>query len=248
MPRDPRHDPLFEPIAIGPKVLKNRFFQVPQCTGAGIERPGANASHREVKAEGGWAALCTEACMIHPESDQPVAIVTSLLDEGDVINHRHMTDAVHRWQALAGVELCHAGGLSNNLGSRHVSPAAHQFATPWMPQVYTYEADDADLARIVRMFGEAARRAIDAGFDILHIHGTHGALPVQMLSRHRNRRSGRYGGEFKKRARLWIEILEAVRAVAGSQCAVSTRLSIDQLSGRQGVEAGDEGLRFVELV
>ena len=59
MPRDPRHDPLFEPIAIGPKVLKNRFFQVPQCTGAGVERPGANAMHREVKAEGGWAALCT---------------------------------------------------------------------------------------------------------------------------------------------------------------------------------------------
>ena len=53
MPRDPRHDPLFQPLAIGPKTLKNRFFQVPQCTGAGADRPGANAMHREVKAEAG---------------------------------------------------------------------------------------------------------------------------------------------------------------------------------------------------
>ena len=248
MPRDPRYDPLFEPIAIGPKILKNRFFQVPQCTGAGTEKPGANAAHRAVKAEGGWAALCTEACMIHPETDQPVANVTSLYDEGDVINHRHMTEAVHEWGALAAVELCHAGGLSNALGSRYVSAAAYQFATPWMPQTYTYEAEDSDLQRMVAMFGEAAKRAIDAGFDILYIHGTHGALPVQMLSRHLNRRGGRYGGDFKGRARLWVEILEALRKAAGKDAAVATRFSIDQLSGREGVETADEGLRFIEHV
>ena len=211
---------------------------MPQCTGAGIERPGANAAHREVKAEGGWARSCTEACMIHPETDQPVAIVTSLLDEGDVINHRHMTDAVHKWGALAGVELCHAGGLSNNLNSRYVSPAAHQFATPWIPQVYTYEAEDSDLARIVVMFEEAAKRAIDAGFDILYVHGTHGALPVAMLSRHLNRRSGRYGGDFEGRARLWVEILEALRRAAGGQAAVASRFSIDQLSGQRRRRSG----------
>ena len=70
MPRDPRHDILFEPIRIGPKTLKNRFYQVPQCTGAGVLKPGANAAHRAVKAEGGWAALCTESCSIHPEINQ----------------------------------------------------------------------------------------------------------------------------------------------------------------------------------
>ena len=72
MPRDPRHDPLFEPIAIGPKILKNRFFQVPQCTGAGTDKPGANAAHREVKAEGGWAALCTE-CQAKADPKRGVA-------------------------------------------------------------------------------------------------------------------------------------------------------------------------------
>ena len=97
--------------------------------------------------------------MIHPETDQPVAIVTTLCDEGDVINHRHMTDSVHKWGALAGVELCHAGGLSNNLSSRYVSPAAHQFATPWIPQVYTYEAEDSDLAAHRRACSRRRRSA-----------------------------------------------------------------------------------------
>jgi dimethylamine/trimethylamine dehydrogenase len=247
MPRDPRFDILFEPIDIGPKRLRNRFFQVPQCTGAGVERPGANAMHREVKAEGGWAALCTEACMIHPETDQPVATVTSLFTQADVINHRHMTDSVHRWGALAGVELCHTGGLSNNLGSRYVSAAVHQFPTPWIPQVYTYEAEESDLKRIVCMFGEAAKRAIDAGFDIIYVHGTHGALPVQMLSPYHNRRTDGYGGDFAGRARLWVEILEVLKEIAGAHCAIANRFSIDQLSGPAGVEMQEDGLRFIEL-
>ncbi|MCX7304183.1 MAG: FAD-dependent oxidoreductase [Hyphomicrobiales bacterium] len=248
MPRDRRHDILFEPISIGPKTLKNRFFQVPQCTGAGNSRPGASAMHREVKAEGGWAALCTESCMIDPETDQPVATVSTLYDQDDVTNHRHMTDSVHKWGALAGVELCHAGGLANALSTRGVSPSAHQFATPWIPQAHTYEAEDSDFIRTIALYAEAARRAIDAGFDILYIHGTHGALPVQMLSPFHNRRTDRWGGSFENRARFWIAVLEAVRTVADGQCAVANRFSIDQLSGSAGVEVKEDGLRFVEHV
>ena len=70
MPRDPRFDILFEPVRIGPKVLRNRFYQVPHCTGFGTDRPGAQARFRATKAEGGWAAVCTELCSIHPETDR----------------------------------------------------------------------------------------------------------------------------------------------------------------------------------
>ena len=62
MGRDPRHDILFEPVRIGPKTLRNRFYQVPHCTGFGVEKPWSQARHRGVKAEGGWAAVCTEYC------------------------------------------------------------------------------------------------------------------------------------------------------------------------------------------
>ena len=57
MARDPRYDILFEPVKIGPKVAKNRFYQVPHCNGAGYRDPSANAEMRRVKATGGWAVL-----------------------------------------------------------------------------------------------------------------------------------------------------------------------------------------------
>ena len=69
MARDPRHDILFEPIKVGPLTFRNRFYQTPHCIGAGSDRPGFQAAHRSMKAEGGWAAIKTEYCSVHPESD-----------------------------------------------------------------------------------------------------------------------------------------------------------------------------------
>lgn len=53
--RDPQHDILFEPVTIGPKVLRNRFYQVPHCTGFGGDKPWSQAHHRAMKAEGGYS-------------------------------------------------------------------------------------------------------------------------------------------------------------------------------------------------
>jgi dimethylamine/trimethylamine dehydrogenase len=164
MPRDPRHDILFEPVRIGPKTLKNRFYQVPQCTGAGALKPGANAAHRAVKAEGGWAALCTESCSIHPEINQSTSICTTLWDEGDVIAHGHMTDECHKWCALAGAELG-AGGVKDTLQRRYLAAAFDHFPPAASPRSIPCGAKD--IRRI--MYADAARRAIDAGFDILYI-------------------------------------------------------------------------------
>ena len=62
--RDPRHDILFEPINIGPVTSKNRFYQVPHCSGMGWRRPNTLAAMRGVKAEGGWGVVNTEYCSI----------------------------------------------------------------------------------------------------------------------------------------------------------------------------------------
>jgi dimethylamine/trimethylamine dehydrogenase len=73
MPCDPRHEILFEPVRIGPKTLRNRFYQVPHCTGFGVQKPWSQARHRAVKAQGGWAAICSEYCTISPDSDETPA-------------------------------------------------------------------------------------------------------------------------------------------------------------------------------
>src|SRR5674476_1575588 len=84
MARDPRFDILFEPVRIGPVTAKNRFFQVPHCNGMGHAMPQAHAAMREVKAEGGWAVICTEECEIHPSSDVSPFVEARLWDEHDI--------------------------------------------------------------------------------------------------------------------------------------------------------------------
>ena len=126
MPRDPKYDILFEPIKIGPKTLKNRFYQVPHCIGAGSEKPGMQAYHRGMKAEGGWAACCTEYCSIHPESDDTSRVSARIWDEGDVRNLAAMCDRLHEHGALAGIELWyggpHAPGMETRATPRGPSP------------------------------------------------------------------------------------------------------------------------------
>src|ERR1700753_2477922 len=90
-----RHAILFEPIRIGPKVAKNRLFQANHCTGGGSERPGLQAYHRAVKAEGGWAVVGTEYCAVAPESEDLPRISARLWDKGDVRNLRLMTEMAH---------------------------------------------------------------------------------------------------------------------------------------------------------
>ena len=103
--RDPRHDILFEPIRIGPVTAKNRFYQVPHCTGLGWQRPNALTAMRGVKAEGGWGVVNTEYCSVHPTSDNEAFANAALWDDDDIRAQAAMVGAVHAHGALAGVEL-----------------------------------------------------------------------------------------------------------------------------------------------
>ena len=118
MSRHVHHDILFEPIATGPVVAPNRFYQVPHCTGMGYAMPKTVAAMREVKAQGGWGVVNTEYCSIHPSSDDGPYAFCTLWDENDLRARRLMTEAVHRHGALAGVELWHGGMHTPNRFSR----------------------------------------------------------------------------------------------------------------------------------
>jgi len=246
--RDPKYDILFTPVRVGPKVAKNRFYQVPHCTGAGVRNPGSQAGHRGIKAMGGWAVLCTEACSIDPQSDCTPTELSSLWDERDVENLRFMTDVVHKHGALAGVEMWHSGHGTPNLDTRAVPYAVHQWGpTSWKGlQAYSREADEDDIKALVGLYVEGAKRARDAGFDIVYVYGSHRSLFVQFLMPRANKRTDRYGGAFENRARLWIEALAEVKRAVGEGCAIAARFSVDQLLGPAGIEVHEDGLRFIE--
>ena len=247
MARDPKHDILFEPIQIGPKTLRNRFYQVPHCIGAGSDKPGFQAAHRSMKAEGGWAAMNTEYCSIHPESDDTHRLSARLWDEGDVRNLRAMTDEVHKYGALAGVEMWYGGAHAPCMESRATPRGASQIASEFETLTYCKEMDLSDIAMVQQYYVDAAYRARDAGFDIVYVYGAHAYLPLQFLNPYYNKRTDGYGGSLENRARFWLETLEKVRRAVGDDCAIATRFAVDSVYGPGQIEVEVDGMKFVEM-
>jgi dimethylamine/trimethylamine dehydrogenase len=158
-----------------------------------------------------------------------------------------MCDAAHKWRALAGVELWHSGSISSCMETRAVPRGPGQFITPYTPGRAGHEADADDIEDLLARYVGAAQRALDAGFDIIYCYGSHSVLPFQFLSKFYNRRTDKYGGSFENRARFWLELIERTRETVKDQAAISVRLSMDQLIGPDGLEAQEDGIRFVEL-
>ncbi|MGA1181076.1 MAG: FAD-dependent oxidoreductase [Marivivens sp.] len=228
--REPRHDILFEPVRIGPVTAKNRFYQVPHCTGMGWRRPHMLAAMRGMKAEGGWGVVNTEFCSVHPVSDNEGFANAALWDTDDIRANRLMTDAVHEHGALAGVELWLGGGMVMNLATRIPSMGLRN-----RPQtdssVYNpgqaRKIDKQDIRDLRRWHRDAAIRAVDAGFDIVYVYATHGYLISEFLDADINNRSDEYGGSLENRVRIVRELIEETREAVGDKIAVATRFSVD---------------------
>ena len=113
-PMNERYKILFESVEIGPKVAKNRFYQVPHAMGSGNDMPNTRAAQRGIKAEGGWGVVNTGYCSIHPSSDDRPLPFARLWSEKDIASHVPMVEAVHEHDALAGIEFFHGGAYTAN--------------------------------------------------------------------------------------------------------------------------------------
>ncbi|HEU0193621.1 MAG TPA: FAD-binding protein [Gaiellales bacterium] len=246
MARDPRFDVLFEPVPIGPVTLPNRFYQVPHCTGFGVEKPWTQAAHRAVKAEGGWGGVCTEYCAVSRDSDETPYVSARMWDDGDAEALRMMTDAVHAHGALAGIELSHTGAHGENSESRLPSLAPSQLAGDFAVGVVPKAMTGKDIRRVQDDWVRAAELSRDAGFDIVYVYGAHTYLPGQFLSPYYNRREDEYGGSLRNRARFWLETLERVREAVGADCAVACRVAVAAGGAEAGIDI-EEGLGFVRM-
>jgi dimethylamine/trimethylamine dehydrogenase len=245
MARDPRHDVLFQPVQIGPKTLRNRFYAVPHCTGFGAEKRWSQARFRGMKAEGGWAAVCTEEALVSEDSDFWPVVSVRMWDEVDARNLALMCEDAHEHGALAGIELTHGGGHAQGREARTPAIAPSQLASDYEPFSVPKAMEKDDIARVRSDWVRAARAARDAGFDIVYVYGGHSYLPLQFLSPYYNRRSDEYGGSLENRARFWLETLEEVRGAVGDDCAIAVRFCVEAL-GPAGVEL-DEGLGYIGL-
>ncbi|HEY5598829.1 MAG TPA: FAD-dependent oxidoreductase [Kiloniellales bacterium] len=249
MARDPRYDILFEPVKIGPVTARNRFYQVPHCNGMGHTMPRAVAALRGVKAEGGWAVVCTEECEIHPSSDIAPANEARLWDDRDIPVQARMAEAVHAHGALAGIELVHQGPATPNRYSREVPMGPSALPVTRYDPVQARAMDLSDIRECRRWHRQAALRARRAGFDVIYVYAGHDlSLPMHFLQTRRNQRGDEYGGSLENRARFFRELIEETKEAVGDTCAVAVRLAVDELLGPKGITSAAEGREVIEML
>ena len=241
--RDPRHDVLFEPIQIGPKTLRNRFYQVPHCTGFGVHKPFSQAEHRGVKAEGGWAAVCTEFAPVAFDTDEAPYIPSQIVDDDDAACLAVVVERIHAHGSLAGIELAHGGGQASTQGSRWTPVAPSQISSDYVTFQSPKTMEVSDIQRVQGDFGRAAERAVGVGFDIVYAYGGTGYLPTQFLSPAFNKRTDRYCGSLAGSARFWLETIERVREGVDGKAAVAVRIGVSHVPGLEL----DDVLEFVRL-
>ncbi len=249
MARDPRYDILFEPLRLGPVTAKNRFYQVPHCNGMGHRYPSPLAAMRGVKAEGGWAVVCTEEVEIHYSSEVSPHNEGRLWDDRDVPALARMTEAVHAHGALAGIELVYNAHVTANREAREPPMAPSNLVCRAYDPLQARAMDLTDIRAVRRWHRDAALRARDAGFDIVYVYAGHDlALPMHFLSRRTNDRGDDYGGSLENRARLLRELILETKEAIGETCAVAVRLAVDELLGADGITAEGEGREVIEML
>jgi dimethylamine/trimethylamine dehydrogenase len=242
MTRDPRYDILFEPVRIGPHVARNRFFQVPHCNGMGHRDASALAAMRGMKAEGGWAVVCTEMVEIHHTSDVSPYVELRLWSDHDIPMLARIAEKIHAHSSLAGIELCHSGYTASNLWTREVPVAASPMptASTMNDPVTARGMDREDIRNLRRAHRRAALRSKEAGFDLVYVYAGHGlGIFQQFLSRATNFRTDEYGGSLENRARLLREVIEDTKDAVGDTCAVPVRIAMHEFNGAAGLEPAE---------
>lgn len=218
---------LLDPITIRDLVIPNRIWLPPMCQYSVDARDGVPTDwhlvHLGARAVGGFGLIIAEATAVVPEG-RITPQDTGLWNDAQAAAWRRITDFIRTQGARSGVQLQHAGRKGSTYrpwdAQRGTIPAEDGGWTPVGPSAIAYpgyatphELATDEAAAIPAQFAAAARRAQEAGFDVVELHGAHGYLLHQFLSPLSNRRTDRYGGDLRGRARLLLETAAAVRAV-----------------------------------
>lgn len=139
---------------------------------------------------------------------------------------RALTEAVHAEGAAVSAQIGHGGPVANpkGNGAPALSPSRHFHATTIS---WAREATPDDIRRVTEAHAEAARRAVEAGFDAVEVHLGHNYLASSFLSPKINHRTDAYGGSLKNRARFAREIMRAVHDAVGGRIAVIAKMNMD---------------------
>ena len=231
--------PYLAPGRIGRLTLRNRIVRAAtsetMCTPAGEVTDDLIGLYSEL-ARGGAGLLITGHCYVEPRGQcSPRQI--GIYSDRSIAGLRRLADAVHARGGLIFAELSHAGSQSV---MPDIVPVAPSVAKNRIFGREAQEMSGRDIAGVISAFTDAARRAVAAGFDGIHLHGGNGYLIAQFSSPHTNRRDDEWGLGAAGRDRFFVAIYEAVRRAAGADVPISARVGVaDSIAG--GLEI-DEGI------
>ena len=261
---------LFEPLTLRDLTVKNRVWLAPMCQYAVEHEDGVPTDwhlvHLGARAQGGFGLILTEATAVTPEG-RISAQDTGLWNDEQRDAWARIIDFVHTQHAAIGIQLAHAGRKASTYrgfpgeptGSVPASAGGWTTIGPSTEAFVGYaepvELSSKEISDVVTAFADAARRADEAGFDVVELHAAHGYLLHQFLSPLSNHRTDAYGGDFAGRTRLVLEVADAVRAVWPAAKPLFVRISAtdwtengwdaDQ-SVRLASELGERGVDLVD--
>jgi 2,4-dienoyl-CoA reductase-like NADH-dependent reductase (Old Yellow Enzyme family) len=228
---------LFSPLRIREITLKNRVVVSPMCQYSSKDGYANDwhLVHLGSRAIGGAALVFAEATAVSPVG-RITPGDTGLWDDSHIEGFRRITDFIHSHEAVAGIQLAHAGRKAsceipwkggkqlsiNEGGWQTIGPSA----IPFRPgENAPSEATAEDINQIILQFQNAAKRALEAGFKVIEIHGAHGYLLHEFLSPLSNNRTDSYGGPFENRIRLLCDVVKATREVWPERLPLFVRIS-----------------------
>ncbi|MBN8480259.1 MAG: NADH:flavin oxidoreductase/NADH oxidase [Xanthomonadales bacterium] len=250
---------LFDPLPLRGVTLRNRIGVSPMCEYSAIDGvPQAwHLVHLGSRAVGGAGLVIAEASAVEPRGRISPGD-TGLWNDAQAEAWAPIARFVRGQGAIAGIQLAHAGrkaGVDVPWRGGAVLDAASGGWQPLAPSALAYSPqqappavlDEAGIRAVVDAFAASARRALDAGFDLVEVHAAHGYLLHEFLSPLANRRDDAWGGCFENRIRLTRDVVAAVRAVWPERLPLFVRISAtDWVDGGWDVDQSVELARVLK--
>jgi len=241
---------LFQPAHIRTIAVRNRFVRSATVDNGG---EAGYVSQKQQKlfadlADGGVGLIITGMTAVH-QSDYIRPSQNQISDDCYIPPYKELTSLVHEKGAKIAIQLAHMGRERG----KFLQPAADRAIgvsfipdDPYCETTHYREMTEDEIWDLVEAFGSAARRAREAGFDAVQIHGAHAFLVAQFLSPYTNRRTDTWGGTLENRLRFHLEICKAIRRSAGDDYPVLIKLGVED--GFPGGLVFSDGLKAAAIL
>ncbi|MGL5649619.1 MAG: NADPH dehydrogenase NamA [Clostridium sp.] len=233
---------IFKSYSVKNLNLKNRVVMAPMCMYMAKDDglvTDFHYAHYINRALGGVSAIILEATAVEPRgriSDKDLGI----WNDSQVEGLKALSTGIKKYGSYAGIQLAHAGRKCSVSKEAIIAPSNIRFSDEYKEPL---EMTKEDIEEVKLSFKEGARRALEAGFDFIEVHGAHGYLISEFLSPLSNKRNDEYGGSIENRARFAVEVLREVKKVWPEDKAIFFRVSANDYK-----EGGNTRVEMAKLI